>query len=385
MHAIYINHAEKTADCRYRCLAGLIAPNCLDPLTWYGFARFLFCKLVCWLWGLFLLCRLLKSSDHILVVSMFMGGPILLLWLLRSLLVVAIKRPTLEVGSSGNGDLSSPFSTSAEQTLYSSFDQPAEDSTCSQRVAARLRYSLGWAAGGSEPGARWISGDEAQSSTVKRADLPYLFSRVYLSGNNSPWSPWRLSPEPPQMPDETDSGAIDLESYKLQAAQLTETVAWTKLETLIYVCLAIVCYPIAQSWKSRTRAAHYELLREFVVKKVRHSNVFLDKKHARTSQWKVGGSCDGTLAYLDLLAFVQQQTSEQDRSRPRLPMLIYFAGDGSYAQPLCLDVSDALVKELCRLASPNFASEMNEIVATLGPGVTTSLDTSLTVGALPAR
>ena len=124
-----------------------------------------------------------------------MGAPIVFLCIARALLVVAIKRPEAQPRS---GDLLSPYSTRsfAEQTLYSSFDRYHGgsgdiDSTFSQRLAARLRKCLGWASEDTEPGG-WINADEAQSSMVKRADLPYLTVRVYLSGDNSPWRPWKL-------------------------------------------------------------------------------------------------------------------------------------------------------------------------------------------------
>jgi hypothetical protein len=381
----YTRTGETSSKCHFECRPGLIKPDCLDPLRW-------------------LLDLFQSNTDGGLVFTVIVLAPFLLLVLLRLLFSCLLQdnAGTCNCGKAKDGDLSSAVnhtdSVASSALDYSTFGRHLDDDeeqTRSRRYAQRLRNILGWndddqeewllsKARGSFP--EWATGSESQISGVgdhalQRPDLPYLQSRVYLAGENSPWRPWRLAPDPPATLTATNGNAEDalihIDNYAAQAAAVTHEVRWTRTETAVYCLLALVCYPMALLWHERTRRKHYWQLATYVVTKFRHQDIFLDHRQNRTTQVKLGSSDDASLAFVDILVFARQITSEEERLRPRLPQMFYFSGDGSYTSPFSIDTSDVLAHELCKLAYPTFAADMNRLICTLGRDVQSTLDTSL--------
>ena len=359
---------QNNASCPYECRPGTILPRCLDPWDYT------------WDMGVLLFCAVL--------------GPLVVVCLVRAGLEFALRVD----GAAGVGArISATRSIDSNYSSLSvdghlSFSNNRRNSNVGMSFAESMRDKLGWDGrstqynspeSGSMTAGTFTGSDDGK---LKAADLPYLHSRLYLQGDNSPSQPWGLSKDPPA----TLIDLIDLDKYGDLVHLFSEMLQWTTQDKVIYGLLFIICHPLASSFHRKVRERNLAILSAYIVSAAlptlegqprinRLDDIFLQTERdagRAAERVKLGHSSDATMAYLDIVIYNQRSLSSEERAKPRLPKMILFTGNGQWFSPFCLDTSDALVRSVVKMAPTTFASELNETVAQCRPDAV-ALDTSL--------
>ena len=374
--AVYTMFGQTNSSCPYKCRPGTIVPMCLDPWSF--------------------------TFHHTVLFLCVVLGPVLLFAVARAVLEFALRVDESAVATRSHAASVDSNYSSLSSNGHLSFSEirGRRSSNVGAAFAETLRDKLGWndrarpyevsqadtdTDGGWMSSARTVSA--ADDGTLKAADLPYLHSRVYLQGENSPGKPWGLPKEPP----ETLADLVDLSKYQDLVQLVSELVQWSAEEKLLYALLFIVCYPLASSYSRITRQKKLEILSAYIVSAAlptmedqeqkinRLDDIFLQTERdtgRAAERVKLGHSSDATMAYLDIVIYNQRSLSSSERAKPLLPKMILFEGNGQWFSPFNLNTSDALVRSVVKMAPPTFAAELNETIGKLGPDATV-LDTSL--------
>jgi hypothetical protein len=330
-------------------------------------------------------------------------GPVLLFTAARAVLQFVLQEDEDAVTTrTSTGSIGSNYSSlSTDGHLSFSDIRSRRSSNVGATFTEIMRDKLGWndrrarrepeSDADTDSGGGWLTSASSVSASddgkLKAADLPYLHSRVYLQGENSPGQPWALPKDPP----ETLADLVNVSKYQELVQLVSELVQWSTAEKLLYAMLAFVCYPLASSYSRIVRQKKLEILSAYIVSAAlptlegqeprinRLDDIFLQTERdtgRAAERVKLGYSSNATMAYLDIVIYNQRSLSSSERAKPLLPKMILFEGNGQWFSPFNLNTSDALVRSVVKMAPPSFASELNETIGKLGPDAIV-LDTSL--------
>jgi hypothetical protein len=377
--AVYTMFGQTNATCPYSCRPGTIGEKCLDPWD-YCLDRTLL-----WLCVVFIPLLLLSAVRMVL-----------------QFVLEADEDAALTRTSTGSID-SSYSSLSADGHMSFSEIRNRRTSNVGVTLAESMRNKLGWDGSQtqlptlspdttSDDSGGWTASAGSVSTSddgkLKAADLPYLHSRLYLQGENSPGQPWALPKDPP----ETLVDLVDVDKYFELVQLVSEMLQWSTSDKIIYGLLFVICHPLASSFHRSVREKKLAILSAYIVSAAlptlegqpprinRLDDIFLqterDDVGRAAERVKLGHSGDATMAYLDIVIYNQRSLSSSERAKPLLPKMILFEGRGQWFSPFHLNIQDALVRSVVKMAPRNFASELNETIAKLGPDAIV-LDTSL--------
>jgi hypothetical protein len=192
---------------------------------------------------------------------------------------------------------------------------------------------------------------------------------VYLQGSNTPFSPLQLDPRvtPALAP------LVYAAEWAEHCREVNGLARWREWEVRAANCLRLACLPLALLWEGQARQRHVARLRALYRER--------DASYLRNTRARALGNCvafghsqDCTLAWVDLLVSDPAENPPGlPVGAPQLPAVLPFAGDGSFACPLHLDLSDSLSVALLCLLGPDFAAMAlglgNQLRALSGPSL----------------
>ena len=375
--ALYKYIGWGTPICPYKCKPGTIQPHCRNPLD----------EVLLGMPGL----------PNWVGVVIATALPLAVCFGVRFALQLALADDEEDEDATGR-----PKADSTDSAYSSLFDESLNSirarrkSNVNVTLSEYLRDALGWVPKDEEAEiyspeiemARNRRSGEAEvfsanDGKLTATDLPYLHSRLYLQGDNSPSKPWGLPKEPPA----TLVDLIDIQKYNDLVLLIAQMLEWKTQEKAMYYALLVLCFPLAAFYQRSVREDKLDVLSKYIVMNSlptlegqsrisRLDDIFLTTELATgraAERLKLGSSADATMAYVDVLVYNQAATSE---CKPVLPKMVLLCGSGDWATPFRLDLNDSLVRSVCKMAPPSFAAELNETVGRLGPDAVL-LDTSL--------
>ncbi|KDO20432.1 hypothetical protein SPRG_14370 [Saprolegnia parasitica CBS 223.65] len=181
---------------------------------------------------------------------------------------------------------------------------------------------------------------------LQERDLKDHIARLYFSGNNTQEAPLLLRTTVPSMLEPV----LNKEAFAALAVQINKTLAFSTSGSILYTLVRWLCYPFASDVLLYRRHKKFNALKRLLAK-YDHACMQGPRARALLNAVKVGYSHDYSLAYLELLHKEYSSSSCVPKSgwlvgKPRLPLVLLFAGLGSYESPLCLDPNDLLVRSL---------------------------------------
>lgn len=184
---------------------------------------------------------------------------------------------------------------------------------------------------------------------LSERDLHEHMARIYFAGVNDRDSPLRLRLT---VPDSLKPVLEDFE-FKRLAQRINAAVSWrtgiaSSWGEIAYKIVALLCYPFASEVLAYRRHIRVNKLKR-IIGKYNHACMKGPRAKALQDAVKVGYSADYSLVYLELLnkesaSSVCVPTTKI--GKPSLPLVLLFAGCGTYYSPFYLDPSDLLVRSV---------------------------------------
>ncbi|CAI5739113.1 unnamed protein product [Hyaloperonospora brassicae] len=205
-------------------------------------------------------------------------------------------------------------------------------------------------------------------------DLPEHMSRLYLAGYNDPDSPLKLRTT---VPPSLKKVLYDVE-FKNLADRINRVLAWQRgpcssWGEVVYYLVALICYPFASEVKLFRRHIRVNELKR-IVAKYNHACMKGPRARGLLNAVKLGYCADYSLVYLELLYKESSQSvcvPTTKIGKPSLPLVLLFAGCGTYFSPFYLDPNDLLVRSIPQcpeltafIDEPwiEFVAELNELL-----------------------
>ncbi|KAI9909584.1 hypothetical protein PsorP6_015025 [Peronosclerospora sorghi] len=205
-------------------------------------------------------------------------------------------------------------------------------------------------------------------------DLPEHMARLYLAGYNDPDSPLKLRTT---VPPSLKQVLYDVE-FKHLADRINRALAWQRGSCsswgkIIYFIVCIICYPFASEVKLFRRHVRVNELKR-IVAKYNHACMKGPRARGLLNALKLGYCADYSLVYLELLYKESSQSvcvPTTKIGKPSLPLVLLFAGCGTYFSPFYLDPNDLLVRSIPQcpeltafIDEPwiEFVAELNELL-----------------------
>ncbi|KAG2528540.1 hypothetical protein JM16_002727 [Phytophthora kernoviae] len=205
-------------------------------------------------------------------------------------------------------------------------------------------------------------------------DLPEHMARLYFSGYNDPDSALKLRTTVPQSLKKV---LYDVE-FKNLADRINRVVAWQRgpcssWGKIVYFLVALVCYPFASEVRLFRRHIRVNELKR-IVSKYNHACMKGPRARGLLNAVKLGYCADYSLVYLELLYKESLQSvcvPTTKIGKPSLPLVLLFAGCGTYFSPFYLDPNDLLVRSIPQcpeltafIDEPwiEFVAELNELL-----------------------
>jgi len=205
-------------------------------------------------------------------------------------------------------------------------------------------------------------------------DLPEHMARLYFAGYNEPDSPLKLRMT---VPASLKKVLYDVE-FKNLADRINRVLAWQRgpcssWGKVVYFLVALVCYPFASEVKLFRRHIRVNELKR-IVSKYNHACMKGPRARGLLNAVKLGYCADYSLVYLELLYKESSQSVCVPTTRigkPSLPLVLLFAGCGTYFSPFYLDPNDLLVRSIPQcpeltafIDEPwiEFVAELNELL-----------------------
>ncbi|OQR80796.1 nucleoside diphosphate kinase [Achlya hypogyna] len=181
---------------------------------------------------------------------------------------------------------------------------------------------------------------------LQERDLKDHMARLYFAGNNTQEAPLVLRTTVPSALEPV----LHQDAFAALAVQINKTLAFSTGGSILYKVVQVLCYPFASDVLLYRRHKKFNALKRLLAK-YDHACMKGPRARALLNAVKVGYSADYSLAYLELLHKEYSSSSCVPRDgwlvgKPHLPLVLLFAGLGSYESPLCLDPNDLLVRSL---------------------------------------
>ncbi|KAE9005307.1 hypothetical protein PF010_g4934 [Phytophthora fragariae] len=205
-------------------------------------------------------------------------------------------------------------------------------------------------------------------------DLPEHMARLYFAGYNDPDSPLKLRTT---VPPSLKKVLYDVE-FKNLADRINRVLAWQRgpcssWGKIVYFLVALLCYPFASEVKLFRRHIRVNELKR-IVAKYNHACMKGPRARGLLNAVKLGYCADYSLVYLELLYKESSQSvcvPTTKIGKPSLPLVLLFAGCGTYFSPFYLDPNDLLVRSIPQcpeltafIDEPwiEFVAELNELL-----------------------
>ncbi|ETN20331.1 hypothetical protein PPTG_03357 [Phytophthora nicotianae INRA-310] len=205
-------------------------------------------------------------------------------------------------------------------------------------------------------------------------DLPEHMARLYLAGYNDPDSPLKLRTT---VPPSLKKVLYDVE-FKNLADRINRVLAWQRgpcssWGKIVYFLVAVLCYPFASEVRLFRRHIRVNELKR-IVAKYNHACMKGPRARGLLNAVKLGYCADYSLVYLELLYKESSQSvcvPTTKIGKPSLPLVLLFAGCGTYFSPFYLDPNDLLVRSIPQcpeltafIDEPwiEFVAELNELL-----------------------
>lgn len=205
-------------------------------------------------------------------------------------------------------------------------------------------------------------------------DLPEHMARLYFAGYNDPDSPLKLRTT---VPPSLKKVLYDVE-FKNLADRINRVLAWQRgpcssWGKIVYFLVAILCYPFASEVRLFRRHIRVNELKR-IVAKYNHACMKGPRARGLLNAVKLGYCADYSLVYLELLYKESSQSvcvPTTKIGKPSLPLVLLFAGCGTYFSPFYLDPNDLLVRSIPQcpeltafIDEPwiEFVAELNELL-----------------------
>ncbi|OQS07009.1 nucleoside diphosphate kinase, partial [Thraustotheca clavata] len=176
-------------------------------------------------------------------------------------------------------------------------------------------------------------------------DLKFHIARLYLSGNNTQSNPLLLRTTVTANLDKV----LESDKYADFARDINEMLAFSTSGSIFYKLVQCFCYPFASDVLLYRRHKKFNAVKRYLCK-YKHDCMKGPRAKAVMKAIKVGYAADYSLAYIELLHTEYSMTSCAPQNtpigEPHLPMVLLFAGMGSYESPLYLDPNDLMVRSL---------------------------------------
>ncbi|TYZ69181.1 hypothetical protein PybrP1_006163 [[Pythium] brassicae (nom. inval.)] len=180
-------------------------------------------------------------------------------------------------------------------------------------------------------------------------DLPEHMARIYLSGLNERDSPLKLRSTVPEalqpVLDEYEFGLLAKRVNAALSYRMGITSSWGEVA---YKVVALLCYPFASEVLAYRRHVRINHLKR-IIGTYNHACMKGPRAKALQDAMKVGYAPDYSLVYLELLNKESASSvcvPTTPIGRPSLPLVLLFAGCGTYYSPFYLDPSDLLVRSV---------------------------------------
>lgn len=233
-----------------------------------------------------------------------------------------------------------------------------DDGNSAQKGGRRVSLLGANREGEGESSSGFASSDMLRAArSLTDQDLRRVVCRIYFGGANNPSAPWRCPTAPPRR----IASDIDATKWNEFAKGCNARARWgdcLSWERWLHNIACVAYWPLAAIFLEQRRRARFARLQSFIL----DSDVV-----GSLLQLKFNCSPDVSLAYIDVLRFggnaasrpratsssagaaarAGSASSEDEMStdgQPKLPLLLLFAGDGSYLRPLHLDPNDVLVR-----------------------------------------
>ncbi|RMX68290.1 hypothetical protein KXD40_008084 [Peronospora effusa] len=208
-------------------------------------------------------------------------------------------------------------------------------------------------------------------------DLPEHMARLYFAGYNDPASPLKLRTT---VPPSLKKVLYDVEFRNL-ADRINRVLAWQRgpcssWGKIVHFLVALLCYPFASEVKLFRRHIRVNELKR-IVAKYNHACMKGPRARGLLNAVKLGYCADYSLVYLELLYKESSQSvcvPTTKVGKPSLPLVLLFAGCGTYFSPFYLDPNDLLVRSIPQcpeltafIDEPwiEFVAELNELLRVL--------------------
>lgn len=205
-------------------------------------------------------------------------------------------------------------------------------------------------------------------------DLPEHMARLYFAGYNDPDSPLKLRTT---VPPSLKKVLYDVE-FKNLADRINRVLAWQRgpcssWGKIVYFIVALLCYPFASEVELFRRHIRVNELKR-IVAKYNHACMKGPRARGLLNAVKLGYCADYSLVYLELLYKESSQSvcvPTTKIGKPSLPLVLLFAGCGTYFSPFYLDPNDLLVRSIPQcpeltafIDEPwiEFVAELNELL-----------------------
>ncbi|RHY24980.1 hypothetical protein DYB25_002636 [Aphanomyces astaci] len=191
---------------------------------------------------------------------------------------------------------------------------------------------------------------------LQENELKIHMARIYLTGNNTQEAPLTLHPDVPRGLEQV----LDKDKYKNLADHVNSILAFSTGGSVLFNITRFLFYPLATDVMVFRRHKKFNALKRWM-SKYNHECMLGPRSRAMANAIKLGYCTDYSLAYIELL-YVENNPSKcmprQLVGKPRLPLVLLFAGLGSYESPLYLDPNDLLVRSLPQ--SPELTAFIDE-------------------------
>lgn len=196
--------------------------------------------------------------------------------------------------------------------------------------------------------------------------------RIYLSGNNTPFDPWHLSPYLPHK----YSIIISLHQYKIFTEECNETLkkCSSKFGNILYIIVCIIAYPLSLSFLNVLRK---QIIQKFIAFINSYQLQFVYYNNGLKFFIKFGFCSCYSRGYIDLLYYGQpRDLPSQIQCGLQFPLVIPCCGTGSIVNPYCIDAYDVIVRSIPHSQSINvfidqpwyeFCGLINLVLQTFNP------------------
>ncbi|KAH9129629.1 hypothetical protein LEN26_005540 [Aphanomyces euteiches] len=193
---------------------------------------------------------------------------------------------------------------------------------------------------------------------LQEKDLEKHMARIYFSGNNTHESPLQLSTSVPNQLE----NVLDSDKFKNLAEQVNSILGFSAGGGLFNMLIKILCHPVAFDVMFYHRHKKFNNLKRTLAK-YNHECMKGPRSKAMANAIKLGYCADYSLAYIEFLHRENDPTSCIPTfpglvGKPHLPIVLLFAGMGTYESPLYLDPNDLLVRSVPQ--SPELTAFIDE-------------------------